>query len=45
MTWLLSLLTGPLLNRALDYFAARQDRQAQIVVKEIEAEIDAYLGA
>ena len=39
------LLTGPLLNRALDYFAARQDRQAQIALKEIEAEMDARRAA
>lgn len=45
MTWLLSLFTGPLLNKALDYFAARQDRKAQIALKEIDAEIDARRAA
>ncbi len=45
MTWLLSLFTSGLLEKALDFFSKRQDRQAQLARAQIEAEIDARRAA
>ncbi len=45
MSWLISILSDRLLNRAFEFFARRKDGEAQIALKQIDAELAARKSA